>query len=345
MKKLNIITFVAIFAAFTGLIYAGGGNRVGTAGSTQLLIPVGPRGIAMGSTTLTDSRGIEAIFWNPANLSLSPGAAVMFSHMNYIADIGVEYGAISVNTGSFGSIGFAIKSLAIDDIQVTTVENPDGTGEFYKPQIITTGLTWSLQISDRIAIGLTGNLNLEKLALVSKSNVSFNAGISYRDLGNINGLSFGLVLKNIGPSSSYSGSGLSVSTQEIPGYARTGVSYYTIDASSEDLPTTLELGVGYKYSVDDVNSLRLDGIFQNSNYYYDEYRVGLEYNYNDLVFVRGGYILTPEIDDKYAKENTLSAGFGLKFGLSESFNVKLDYAFLARELFDDTHVFGLTIEF
>ena len=345
MNKLSLLKLVIILAVFSGSVFAGGGNRVGTAGSTQLLIPVGPRGIAMGYTTLTDSRGVEAMFWNPANVSIDAGTEVLFSHMSYIADIGVEYGALSVNTGKLGSIGLSIKSLSIGDIQVTTADNPDGTGEYFSPQFLTTGLTYSVMLSDRIAIGITGNLNLERLALVSKSNVSFNAGISYQNLGNIDGLVIGIVIKNLGPQSSYDGTGLSISSNDMPGYDRTGNQYYKIQAASDDLPTTLELGVGYRYSINESNSLRFNGLFQNSNYYYDEYRVGAEYSYNDMVFLRGGYVFTPEVSDENAKESTFTAGFGVKLGLSSNFNVNLDYGYQKRILFNDSHVFGVTFSF
>ncbi len=345
MNKLSFLKLVIIIATLTSSLYAGGGNRVGTAGSTQLLIPVGPRGIAMGYTTVTDSRGVEAIFWNPANLSLDAGTEVLFSHMSYIADIGVEYGALSVNTGKFGAIGLSIKALSIGDLQVTTADNPDGTGEYFTPQFLTTGLTYSIMLSDRIAIGITGNLNFERLALVSKNNISFNAGISYNNLGNIDGLVIGIVIKNLGPQSSYSGTGLNISSNNMPNYNRTGQQYYSIEAASDDLPTTLELGVGYRYSINESNSLRINGLFQNSNYYYDEYRVGAEYAFNDVVFLRGGYVFTPEVTDNNAKETTLTAGFGVKLNLGTNFNVNLDYGFQKRVLFNDSHVFGVRFSF
>ena len=345
MNKISFLKLVIVIATLSSLVYAGGGNRVGTAGSTQLLIPVGPRGIAMGQTGVIDSKGVEGIFWNPATLSLESGTSVMFTHMNYIADIGIEYGALSVNTGKFGTIGFSIKSLSIGEIEVTTADLPDGTGQFFKPQYVTAGLTYSIMLNDRISIGLTGNLNMERLNLVSKTNMSFNAGICYKNLGNINGLVIGIVLKNLGPQSSYDGSGLNITSQSMPSYDRTGVEYYKIQATSEDLPTTLELGIGYRFAINAKNALRLNGVFQNSNYYYDEYRIGLEYAFDDFLFVRGGYILTPEVTDENAKQNLLAAGFGVKLGIGGNMNISIDYAFQQRKLFENSHTFGVTLTF
>ena len=47
ISRLLIIVFALLLALD---VYAGGGNRTGTGGAAQLLIPVGPRGIAMGES-------------------------------------------------------------------------------------------------------------------------------------------------------------------------------------------------------------------------------------------------------------------------------------------------------
>lgn len=346
MNKIKLFTIVAtISVIFSGIIMADGGNRVGTAGSAQLLIPVGTRGIAMGFTSLTDSKGIDALYWNPANLSRGEGTSVTFSHSNYIADIGVEYGAVGFSIGKLGSLAFSIKSLTVGDIPVTTVENPDGTGQFFKPQFITTGLTYSILLSDRISIGVTANYNFEKLDQVTKTNLSFNAGISYYNLANVNGLMLGIVLKNFGPQSSYDGTGLNLLSKSEYGYLREGNQFYKIQAATEELPTTLELGLGYRYIINQDNSVQVNGVFQNSNYYYDEYRLGFEYAFREMIFLRGGYLFTPGTDDVNGKLNRITAGFGVKFNLGSNLNVLVDYGYQKRELFNDTHTFGVTFAF
>ncbi|MCW9097306.1 MAG: hypothetical protein OQJ93_07945, partial [Ignavibacteriaceae bacterium] len=82
MKKLiSLLTVVFALLLMLDVAYAGGGNRTGTAGAAELLIPVGPRGIAMGEANVATSFGLEALFWNPAGVAkMENSSQVMFSH-------------------------------------------------------------------------------------------------------------------------------------------------------------------------------------------------------------------------------------------------------------------------
>ena len=86
----------------------------------------------------------------------------MFSYMSHIADIGVTYFGVSTNLEGFGTVAVTLKSLAIGNINVTTVDNPDGNGQSFKPTFLTLGLTYSRMLSDRISVGLTMNYISEK---------------------------------------------------------------------------------------------------------------------------------------------------------------------------------------
>ncbi|MBX3007404.1 MAG: PorV/PorQ family protein [Melioribacteraceae bacterium] len=343
MKKIKLIGSLLIISLFaSSSIFAGGGSRNGTAGAAQLLIPVGARGIAMSGASLVGSSGVEAIFWNPANLSRGESATnVMFSHMNHIADIGVQYGAVSTNIEGFGAIGLSLKSLDIGSIAVTTVDNPDGTGQTFAPQFMTLGVTYSRLLSDRIAVGLTANFVTEKIELVSSTGIAFNVGISYKNLGNVDGLSFALVLKNLGPQMKYDGSGLLV--RATAGDLKRPTQFYKLDGAGFELPSTLELGFGYAYNFNESNALLLNGVFQNSNFYGDEYKLGAEYGFDNTLFIRGGYDLLPELDadnDIYG----LTAGFGVKYNMG-GVDLKLDYAYREVKFFDANHVFTVGLGF
>ncbi len=339
---IKFLIIAAILLLGVNSIYAGGGVRNGTGGATELLIPVGTRGIAMGGANVATATGIEALFWNPAGSAyMSNSATIMFSHMNYIADIGIEYGAASANFEGFGIVSMQIKSLNIGSINVTTNDQPDGTGQTFTPQMLVAGATYSRQLTDRIAIGITANYISETLDLVSASGFAINAGVLYKDLGDISGLSFGLVMKNIGPQMAYSGSGLLV--KSAPQGYNQPANYYSIDAASFNLPSSFELGFGYTPVLDDMNALNISASFQNNNFSGDIYNVGAEYGYNKMFFIRGGYSMSPSNQDpNYIYGFT--AGAGINYDLS-GLNLKVDYAFRAVKYFSGNHVFSVSLGF
>jgi len=334
MKKINLLVLL-MFIAISSLFAQG--ERIGTAGATELLIPVGGRGVAMGGATLTNSVGVDAIFWNPANVARSNNSVnVLASHMSYIADIGVEYGAASFNIESFGTFGLSIKSLSIGEIDKTTIQNPDGTGQTFQPQYTVLGVSYSKMLSDRVSVGTNVNFVSETIDLVTASGMSFDFGVTYANLAGVEGFDMAVVLKNIGPDMKFDGSGLY--TAADAGDSR-GSQFYKIDAAAFSLPTTLDIGLGYSVSFDDVNALQFAGTFSNHNFYTDQYKFGAEYNYDNLLFLRGGYNHTTEFE---ASETLYKfyAGFGLNYDVG-GVDLMLDYAYMPTEFFSDTHNFSL----
>jgi len=340
MKKINLL--LILFLSALQVVSASGGNRNGTGGAAQLLIPSGVRGIALGGSNVSMSTGLDALYWNPAGLSRTTnGIEAAFSHMTHIADIGVSYGAVSADVEGVGMFALSIKSLSIGDIDVTTVQHPDGTGQKYTPQMLTAGLSFARNLSDRISVGLTANLINETLSLVSTTGMAFNIGVMYSGLGGMEGLSLGLVMKNIGPPMKYSGSGLNVQAT-APDLERPG-QYYKVEAATFELPSSLEIGMSYRLSLGQADAVLLSSTFQNNNFSGDYYKLGAEYNFQNMLSVRGGYMLAPEYKDNEYLYG-LTAGLGTNFDLGEV-QVKADYAYRDVKYFGGNHVFGITFGF
>ena len=339
IRRLSILIIVLFGAAN---VFAGGGVRTGTSGASELLIPIGTQGIAMGGANVATATGIEALFWNPAGVALMHNSvSATFSHMNYIADIGVNYGAVGVNFEGFGVLSLNIKSLDVGDIPVTTNEFPDGTGQTFTPQFTVLGVAYSRQLTDRISIGVVANYLTETLDRVSTNGLAFNAGVIYNNLGNIPGLNFGIAMNNIGQHMKYEGSGL-LAVASPQGYNRPP-SQVSIDAAYFELPAYFTIGFGYRPKIDEENSIQVAGVFQNNNFSGDEYKLGAEYNYNDLLFVRGGYDMSPKSQsDDYIYGFT--AGLGINYNVGD-IDLKIDYAYRDVKFFDANHVFSITMGF
>jgi hypothetical protein len=344
--RRSIAAAALLFAAFLMLplngAFAGRGDKSGTAGASQLLIPVGAVSIALGGAGLATSTGVEAMYWNPAGLARQEnGTDLMFSHMTYLADINVEYAGVSTRVGSLGHLGLSLKSLVVGSIPVTTEDAPDGTGETASPTFVVVGGTFSRQVSEKIFVGITTNIIYESMDRVSASGVAFSAGVQYLGLGGIEGLSLGVAVKNVGPGLKYDGSGL-LRNADI-GDASRGISPVKIQAAQAELPSTIEFGLGYTFNPSDRNTLRFSSVFQNNNYSEDEYRFGGEYLYDNLVALRAGMTVSPQ-DPGNEYIYGPSGGIGIHTVVNEV-RVSVDYAYRWVRYFSGNHVVTLSVGF
>jgi hypothetical protein len=328
-------------------VRAGDVSRTGTSGAPELLIPVGASGIALGEAGLIFAQGADAMYWNPAGIAhTSQSVDAMFSHMQYFGDIGVDYGAVAVQAGDFGSLGFSLKSISFGQIPVTTADYPDGTGEQFSPTYIDLAGAYSKNLSDRISVGVSATLVSERIVSTSASGVAFNFGVVYDGLA-IPGLDLGIAIKNVGPDMTYGGPDLLYSA--VASGSSRGATYYSVNAASFSLPSSMEIGLGYKKKLDDQNSILLAGNFVNNNASADEYGVGGQYGYNDNIFLRASYIYAPQapIDPSTGDNSFLydwSVGAGVHYDTGGA-NLAFDYAYRHQKFLESNNVITLRVGF
>ena len=323
-------------------IFAGGGRRNGTAGAQELLIPVGARGLAFNGAYIAGLEGIEAIYYNPAGVGFSKmGTEAMFSHMTYIADIGVSFAAVTSNFEGFGTLGFSVKTLEFGDIPVTTEESPYGTGSTFSPTFVTLGLTYANSLTDRIRVGVNVNVVTEKIVRTSATGISFDVGVQYNSIAEVEGLKMGVVLKNFGPQMKFDGPDL-VRKAIDPNSVR-GEQFYMIDAASFELPSQLELGLAYEKRFAQDYKLIFATSFQNNNFANDEYKLAGEFAFQDMFFLRGGYSYAPEASND--EETIFGPTFGAGFNVNAGIDITVDYAYRWARYFDANHMFAFKLGF
>jgi len=342
-KYKNIFLIILLFT-FVSSIYAGPKNKYGLSAARELLIPVGSISTALGGSNLANVSGVDALHWNPSGLATLNGKTgeVLFSNQIYIADIDVNYFAGAYKIPNIGTIALSIKSLSFGDIPVTSVNNPDGTGETYSPTYLTSGLTFARAMTDRISFGATAKLIYNKIARETASGFAFDFGLNYNVTGS--GLKFGVALKNLGAAMKFSGPDLEQFFQPPGTPSGTQNEPRSIDLADFELPTALSLGLSYDFRLDKKNNLMVHGTFQNNSFSTDDYNLGLEYNFNKLVYLRGGYQFSNDnMDDRVFTGP--SFGAGLKYNASNTFNVGFDYAYRVSERFDSNQFFTINLGF
>ena len=343
-KFFIFILSVLMLLHFVQLAEASG-RKLGTSGAAELTIPMGVGSVGLSGSNIADVKGMDAIYWNPAGLSQLSSTEASFSYMDYFAGMKISYFTVGAKLGAANTIGISLQAMNIGDIPVTTIQNPEGTGENISPNFITLGLTYARQMTDRINFGVNGKVISEKIDDMSAMAVAFDFGLQYVTPF---GFSLGVVMRNFGSSIEYSGTNVEFNS-DIPWAAPSATTRKTaLDMASHELPASLTLGAGYYYELGNVQGLNVSTAYVNNSYNNDQMSFGLEYNFKKMIFGRIGYISalfedeTPEGIDDYP--------YGLSFGIGANVNVGgarilVDYAYRAMDTFDANQYFGIGFAF
>jgi hypothetical protein len=342
-KKIlsGLVVLVIIFGFAAAPLFAGDKDRIGTAAGIQVQLPVGARDIALAGADLANTSGLNAQFWNPAGMPrMERTVAAQFSYMQIFNDIGVNYLAVQYNEEDLGSFGLNIKSIGFGDIPFTTNQDMDGaSGRTFNPTFVVLGFSYARMLTDYVNVGLTLKLINETIDRASASAFAFDIGLQYANPGGLEGVNFGVAIKNIGSNMQYEGSGLGDNYIDD-----TGAEYFlNTPTASNQLPTAIELGMSYTGTINEQNSVMATGKFQSNNFQNDVLQIGAEYNYSNFLYGRAGYNFDMNVETE-AQLYTWAIGAGIKTNLGDVAFV-FDYAYRAARYFDGSSVFTFEIYF
>jgi hypothetical protein len=352
MKNNTIKLFLGgILIAST--LFAGTIRSSGTAGASQLLIPVGAENIAVSNANVATVSGVEALFQNPAGIAKYDGSAqAMAGTMSYIADINVTNFGLLTNFGKIGTIGLSVKSLDFGDIPVTTFNETEGTGTTYSPRFMTIGFAYGKSFSDRVQFGVNFKLVSEAIVNTKASGFAVDLGVQYQFPGMP--LYVGVVLKNLGSRMEYQGSDLE---QKLPPDGAESGSVeerFRIKAEAFDLPSQFDISLNYEV----ISDLTLMGTFTQNSFSANTGSFAAKYSFKDFVWVAAGTQLglvsssdqpTDVTDDEWTDYSdtlwgyTFGAGVAVPFG---EFKVGVGYSYRSvTDYFENNSLFQLTVDF
>jgi len=332
---LNALVVIALMGMSALDANAGDDKRRGTAGASQLLVPVTARSASLGASLtsgMAGMNGLEAIFANPAGLALNTGTAAIFSRMDYVADIGVNFFGIAQNFGS-NNIAFTVTSWDFGDIPLQTEIQPEISSVTYNASFITAGLTYARVFTDRISAGVTVKVVNESIDDISASAVAVDMGMTY--IVGESGLRLGVALKNIGTQMTYSGVGLTNQIQlpSQPGNATNNA--LVLESEGVELPSLLNFGVSYTRQMAEGAVVTVLGNFRSNSFDQDEYSGGVELGLFDMVYLRGGMDVIGDSDLSFF--TGVNYGAGVDLNLSGT-RLQIDFASRTTDFFDNVSV-------
>lgn len=362
-NKIILAAFAGLLPVFSGL--AGNDTKRGQAGAVELLINPWARSAGMAGANSGIIRGVESMGLNVAGLS-----AVRRTEFNFCSALYLVGSDVRVNSLGFGTkvgegvMGLTLSSFNLGDFYETTVDNPDGTGIIFSPQIFNFGAAYSKNFSKRISAGLLVRGTSQSAYSSSVFGLAFDAGIQYQT-GRRKEFKFGVSLMNLGPKISFGGSALSSrGTVQGTSYSQT---VGLLPAAFEQ-PSMLNLGVGYDFYVENESmNLKLTPCFnfRSNSFTSDQYAVGIQAGLNERFMLRAGYDYQSGV---FTEADATNANLGPSFGASvqipfirnrsgdltpdnEDLNegavkskvVGFDYSYTTTRYFGGTHRFSLVL--
>jgi opacity protein-like surface antigen len=337
MKTIKSIILLTIAAA---IFFAADAQtlKTGTTAAQVLKINVGPRAIGMGGAFTAVANDITSLYWNPSGSANIESNEVFFNHTLLYLDIKHDFAAIASNLTGFGTVGAFVSVLSTEDMPVRTVEQPEGTGEFFSYGAIVVGLNYSRFLTENFSIGFNAKYINESIWHMSATGFAIDIGTLYK-IPVLNELRIAASVSNFGTKMQMSGRD---ATQNYPAGAGGGnLINANLEMDKFDLPLLFRFGLSADVIKESTSRLTLDVDAIHPNDHTEYINSGMEYAWNEIVFVRAGYNSLFERDS----EKGLTLGFGLNYRVVDMVKVKLDYAYQDFGRLKDVHYISVGVNF
>ena len=353
MNKLvrNTLLVAATFIV-SAPVFAGNGDRVGSAGATELLINPWARSAAWADAGVASCTGLDAVYINIAGLAFTDKTQIRFDRTNWLGGAG-----IAINSAGFAQrisdnsvISVTVMAMTFGDIQITTVDLPEGGVGSFSPVYSNFNVGYAREFTNSIYGGINFKVVNENIADLRGTSVAVDAGIRYVT-GEQDQMKFGITLKNIGPTMNFKGDGMSIQVM----YPNTG-ELATLEQRSAafEMPSTLSIGGSYDFNFGELHKLTAAFAFSANSFSNDQYRLGVNYGMTGgkMHFnIMAGYTLEEGLfsKDKFIPGGRVTALSGLSAGVSidgivgkNQHELGIQYAYRHANPFSGIHTVGLS---
>lgn len=318
---------MSFFKAEAQLIPNFGGQRAGLSTLSFLKNDMNPRAAALSGSSVANSADAFTLFTNPASAADLDGFTAAVS--NYTVGAGVQQSfasAIIPRSKNLSAFGLSLNMLNSGAMDVRTEFQPEGTGEKFYVTNLALGFSYAQQLSDMFSAGVSLKYIYEQIDEYSNSAIAADVSFIYKT--DYHDLNFAVMVQNFGGNSSIKGDGIpsDFNRASVPA------------AENYTVPTVFSLGASIVPWKTDKQSLLVALQLNHPNDNSENYRLGVEYEYIKLLFLRAGYKINVE------GQPFPTFGFGLRHRVG-GHPLQLDYAANPTSYFGVMHTLGLSFTF
>jgi hypothetical protein len=337
MKKIYSISIAALLLVVfaTGIVDAQA-RKAGINAAAFLKVGVGARQVGMGSAVTSLNGDVTNVFWNPAGVAMKDDKAqVSFTYNSWIGGLTQNALAAGYKLEGIGTIGIGVMTFGMSGIPadrdvypgnavLQALQIDQATADTYDYMDLLAQVTYSTYVMDRLALGASVKLIHEKIDDMNASAIGFDLGSVYN---------IGLLDWNIGARINNLGSDIKFYDYPSP------------------IPLTFSMGTSMTPIRVGANAITfaIDAVKPQDGQQY--YYTGMEYNYNNMIFLRGGWKLNysylgmagdgidPGTSLRQGVQTSLekgSLGAGVRVPMSD-YMLSLDYSYTVFTTFSDVH--------
>jgi hypothetical protein len=300
-----------------------GGQRTGISSLTFLKNDVSPRAIGLAGAITTMKGDAYASQWNPAALTELGNHSFAASTRMYGLGVNHSFGAANIKLRENDYLAVSVNNLYSGQMEVRTEFQPKGTGQFFAVNSMAIGLTYAKALTYKFSVGITAKYVNETMDIFTAHTLAVDFGLLYKT--DFKDLRFGVFLQNFGPNSTTRGS-----------YSPFSFANKQFAADGFSTPTVFKFGASMSPLKTDLHclntSLELNHPGDNSS----NIRVGVEYVYHELLFLRAGYGLG------LANYSIPTFGIGIRTIVKNQI-IHINYAFAFVNALGVNHNIGISI--
>ncbi len=344
MKNLKMVIYlVLVFAFFTepASLWSKT-NKNGTTAAQFLKIGVGGRAMGQAGSMVALSDDVYSLYWNPSGIIKVKGITFGAVHSQWFADISHQFIGLAIPINHWSAIGMQATALNMESMEITTIDNPHGTGEFYDASDLAIGITYATQLTDYFSFGLTGKY-------IQQTIYNESAATFAMDIGSIlnipfYGMRLGMNFSNFGGKLQMDGRDLIREYDLNPENTLNDGVEVRFKTQPWELPVNFAVGLtmdilnakGALWQSEQ-NRLTFSVVGNHPADAREFASFGMEYVFHNMLALRGGYRFNRDVEK-------LFYGAGIKAPFSGAV-FSFDYSLASFGELDFIHVFSASIAF